>query len=263
MSFSSAYLLIFHGSRDPRSQAGTDRLAQELSECLGRQETTRWVPDLQAGSNSPMQAKSVWYPQVGTAALELAPPPLHEQIRLFANRALTAGCQVLEIVPLFLLPGVHVMEDIPAEIAQAEASLGGALKIVLCPYLGSHPGWHQLLAARRYAFEAKAWILLAHGSRRAGSHQGVEQLASQLGAEIAYWSVEPTLAQTVAELAELGHQQVGILPYFLFAGGITDAIAQQVEQLQQQFPGVQLYLAQPLENSCELAQLVLDLTQPI
>lgn len=261
MSFSSAYLLIFHGSRDPRPQASADRLAQQVSDSIGRQEALRLVSYAPGGSTGPMQVMSTWYPQVGTAALELAPIPLHEQIRLFANRALAAGCQVLQVVPLFLLPGVHVMEDIPAEIAQAERSLGGALKIEVCPYLGSHPGLRHLLAARQNEIQAAAWILLAHGSRRIDSHQGIEELAQQLDAVTAYWSVAPSLAERVAELADLGYQQIGILPYFLFAGGITDAIAEQVEQLQQQYPAIQLFLVDPIDSSEQLAEYVLDLTQ--
>ncbi|NEP61366.1 MAG: sirohydrochlorin chelatase, partial [Symploca sp. SIO2G7] len=67
------------------------------------------------------------YPLVGTATLELAPSPLHEQIQQFANLALRVGCQEVQLLPLFLLPGVHVMEDIPAEAAQAQANLGDSI----------------------------------------------------------------------------------------------------------------------------------------
>ena len=63
------------------------------------------------------------------------------------------------------------------------------------------------------------------------------------------------------ELVSAGHQQIGILPYFLFAGGITDAIAQAVKELKAQFPNVLLHLAEPLGASAELADLILDLIE--
>jgi len=56
-----------------------------------------------------------------------------------------------------------------------------------------------------------------------------------------------------------GYREIAILPYFLFSGGITDAIAQAVEALKLQFPGVSLYLAEPLGVSGELADLIGDL----
>ena len=61
------------------------------------------------------------------------------------------------------------------------------------------------------------------------------------------------------ELVGAGYRQIGIIPYFLFAGGITDAIAVAVEQLQEQFSSVRLDLAEPLGASQELADLIWDL----
>jgi sirohydrochlorin ferrochelatase len=51
------------------------------------------------------------------------------------------------------------------------------------------------------------------------------------------------------------------LPYFLFAGGITDAIAQSVSGLQAQFPRLQLKLAEPIGASAQLADLIVDLIE--
>ncbi len=195
---------------------------------------------------------------MGTACLELAPVPLHEQIREFGDRALKYGYNRIEIVPLFLLPGVHVMEDIPAEVAIAQTTLG-RLKLELKPHLGTHPGLVRLLAKKQATTKAEAGILLAHGSRRAGAKQPVEAIAQQLGVVSAYWAVPPSLASRVQELVTAGHQRIGIIPYFLFAGGITDAIVQSVEQLQEQFPAVEIHLAEPLGASQELALLILDL----
>lgn len=254
---SSAYLLVSHGSRDSRPQVAMERLSWLLSQSQTRTQTTLQVPTI-AGFQGSKSEKNISNPLVGTACLELAPVPLHEQIREFGDRALKYGYNRIEIVPLFLLPGVHVMEDIPAEVAIAQKTLG-RLKLELKPHLGTHPGLVRLLAKKQATTKAEAGILLAHGSRRAGAKQPVEAIAKQLEVVSAYWAVPPSLASRVQELVTAGHQQIGIIPYFLFAGGITDAIAQSVEQLQGQFPAVEIHLAEPLGASQELAPLILDL----
>ena len=249
----SAYLLVSHGSRDPRPQIAMEQLSCLLSHL---QIVTKTVAGEQrrrvALENHQLRIT------VGTAYLELSPTPLHEQIIEFADRALVQGYKRIEIVPLFLLSGVHVMEDIPAEVAIAQKTLGQAIKLDITPHLGTHPGLISLLA-QQVNRKAQKWILLAHGSRRAGAKESVEAIAGQLGALSAYWAVAPSLESRVQKLASAGYQEIGIIPYFLFAGGITDAIAQTVDQLQEKFPSVRLHLAQPLGASQELADLILDL----
>jgi sirohydrochlorin cobaltochelatase len=234
---SSAYLLLSHGSRDPRPEIAMQQLAKLLSQKLANGENL-----------------------VGIATLELNIQPLHQQIVEFAETALALGCKCLKIVPLFLVPGVHVITDIPAEVALAQKALGQDMIIDLKPYLGNHPDLGKLFTQAIATIKVEAAILLAHGSRRAGSQQPVESLAMNLGAVAAYWSVAPSLESRVKELVAAGHEQIAILPYFLFTGGITDAIARAVEELKLQFPRVTFKLAQPLGVSTELADLILDLT---
>lgn len=233
---STAYLLVSHGSRDPRPEMAMQQLAKLVRNKL---------PD----------SKQL----VGIAALELSAQPLHEQIRQFAESALAAGCSSLKIVPLFLLPGVHVMTDIPAEVALAQQAIGEDMMIDLLPYLGTHPGFGKLLARPLANIRAEAAILLAHGSRRPASQEQLSATADNLGAVVACWAVPPSLESRVKELVAAGSRQIAILSYFLFAGGITDAIAKSVEELKLQFPGVTFQLTEPLGASPELALLICDL----
>ena len=266
----SAYLLISHGSRDPRPPQAIAKLAELIRTKLEIQNATRTatlpgnrflpMPDSDRTASA-MVINSAWYPLVGTATLELGDVPLHEQIRQFANVALGTGCNQVQLLPLFLLPGVHVMEDIPAEVALAKASLGQAITINQRSHLGTHPGLARLLANQLATIDADAKILISHGTRRRGGNELVESIADDLGAIVAYWSMTPTLEEQVNVLAGAGHKHMAILPYFLFSGGITDAIAQLVSRLQDQFSELELRLCNPIGVSSELADLIVDLIE--
>ena len=232
-----AYLLVSHGSRDPRPQIAVTQLAQQLS---------LWLQQF-----SPVRSPIL----VATAQLELADKPLHVQIGDFARSCTAVGATRVIILPLFLIPGVHVMDDIPAEIALAESEVGDRVKLVVAPFLGSHPDFANLFARNRSCLSSQS-IILAHGSRRAGGNAIVEQLAHNLDLKVAYWSVTPSLADRVVALVATGTTEIGILPYFLFAGGITDAIDQLVAQLREQFPQVKLILCEPIGNSSELVTTI-------
>ncbi|WGV24452.1 sirohydrochlorin chelatase [Halotia branconii] len=239
---SSAYLLVSHGSRDPRPEIAMQHLAGLVNHKLQK-------------SISPPKSENI----VGIAYLEMSSKPLHEQITKFAQSALAGGCNRLKIIPLFLLPGVHVMTDIPTEIALAQQTFGQDIIIDLEPHLGSKPGLEKLLTKQMATIKTQAWILLAHGSRRPGSQQPVETMAANLGAVSAYWATSGSLESRVKELIAAGKREIAILPYFLFTGGITDAIAQSVEELKLHFPTVTFQLAQPLGASAELADLIWEL----
>ena len=239
LSQSSAYLLVAHGSRDPRPQVAIAQLAQQVQQKM-------------PASDSPSSL-------VGAAVLECAPLPLHEQIQQFSQTAIAQRIHHIQLVPLFLIPGVHVMEDIPEQVTIAQQALGETMTIALSSHIGTHPGLEKLLANRLAQLSADAYILMSHGSRRSGGNQPVEALASKIGAVSAYWSVAPKLEDRLQELAQSGCRKIAILPYFLFSGGITDAIAQTVAQLSHQFPDLDLDLTNPLEVGDHLAQLVLDL----
>lgn len=261
LTFSSAYLLVSHGSRDPRPQIAELRLAQLVRQQLihaYREPFRRGfrIDEELAGATAVMSRTQDLL--VGTASLELAPVPLHESIQQFARRAQAAGLKRLQVLPLFLLPGVHVTEDIPTEVALAQQALEEKVVIELQPHLGSRAGIRNLLAEQLSHIPASARLLLSHGSRRAIANRQIDVIASELGAVAAYWSVSPSLAEQVEALFAAGHRQIGILPYFLFAGGITEAITQRVEQLRLAFPSVQLLLGEPLGATAQLANLIVE-----
>ena len=265
-SFPFAYLLVTHGSRDPRPHWATAQLAQRVVQRLHSRlpqvlplalaSTATRVATYGGQRNQQLASKPAL---VGTAVLELGSSPLPEQIQQFTETVRTAGYRRIRIVPLFLLPGVHVMEDIPEAVAEAQSCLGTAISLELQPYLGSHPQLAQLVADSVKANRDRTWMLLAHGSRRPGGNRPIEQLAQQLGMHPAYWAVEPSARSQLERLVAQGQQRISLLPYFLFEGSLTDAIAQMVKQFVADYPQVTVNLAQPLSHSLQLADLITDL----
>jgi len=263
LTSSSAYLLVFHGSRDSRTQLAASHLAWLLTTELKsktiltqQNHLTQDLLFLQKKRVTTLNPSKI--PLVDAAALELASLPLHESIVLFAQKARKSGYERIKVLPLFLGSGVHVREDIPTEIAKAMKMIDDQIIIELCPYLGKYSGIVQLLTRKFTELSGEGRILVAHGTRLSIVDNPWESLASKLNAISAYWSVPPSLAQQVEFQVAAGKKKIAILPYFLFPGRITTAIASQVVQLQATFPQTELILGQPLGATLELAKLIVE-----
>ncbi len=250
MTPSDSYLLVSHGSRDRRNQIALERLAELVKLKLEAKMLVNSSHD-----DTPIITQMP-LPLVGTANLELAPVPLHQSILTFSEQVQAAGSKRIKIFPLFLLPGVHVRKDIPEQLQIAQQKQSNQVNLKLLTYLGSHPGLIPILQEKFSQMKASGRILLCHGSRRTNAHQPIAAIASQLQALPAYWSVSPSLAEQVTSLVNQGYTEIAIVPYFLFVGKITEAIAQEVTQLQQLFPQVKLLLTQPLGPTPSLANLI-------
>lgn len=294
---STAYLLVSHGSRDPRPQAAMDRLCSRVRTHLqGAVEVIEPVTksgDRTQATSIPESFQQTSYPNrsvgedtagrtsllvrpeeetaqkavertpssiiVKTACLELAALPLSQHIHKLGTQLIDRGIEELKVLPIFLMSGVHVMEDIPAEIEKARTLLGDALTLTVCPHLGSHPDIPSVLAERLASVPAEGSLLVAHGSRRPKGNRIIEGLAKRLDTAVAYWATPPDIETQVIELMQQGHQKLTILPYFLFAGGITDAITHRTEELAERFPKVQFRLLPTLGATDEVASLAIDL----
>jgi sirohydrochlorin cobaltochelatase len=228
-------LMVFHGSHDAQYQAAVPQFLADLRQGWDQLDVGRQY-------------------QFAETFLDCAPEPLHQQIQGYGAKT---GAQAMQLVPMFLAPGVHVMEDIPAEVALAQAQLAG-IELDVLPHLGSWPELGLGLGRSFTADEAVGRIVMAHGSRRAGGNQPIESLAASLGGLAAYWSVAPSLDSAVKTLYDRGMRQIEVLPYFLFAGSLTTGIAQQREALIQKWPDVSIKLLPTLAQQSSLTRLMLD-----
>jgi sirohydrochlorin cobaltochelatase len=247
---SPAYVLVFHGSRDPRPHSAVTQLAELVRAGL----LLRQGISVTRSHCFPVTLLDRPEIFLETASLELSEIPLHQRIEEFARQAEEKGATTLQIIPLFLLAGVHVVEDIPREVSLARSSLPLQIK----PYLGSYRGVQKRVAREFDRFPDSARILLSHGSRRPSGRATIETLAASVKATAAYWSVEPSLADTIETLIATGRDSIAILPYFLFPGTITDESERQILSLSQKYKNVNFFLGQPFGATEELARILLE-----
>lgn len=118
MDAGSAVVLLGHGSRRAEANAGLEEVARAVASLL-RAET------------------------VEVAYLQLARPGLGEAV----ERCVAAGARRIAVVPFFLFPGAHVLEDIPAEAERLRARYPG-VAISVGRVLGDHPKLAEAAADR-------------------------------------------------------------------------------------------------------------------
>ena len=263
MISSRAYLLVFHGSRDSRTLAAASELKQLLLTKYRFKNilTQHNYSEAYLLNDEAKVADAVSLleaPLVDIAALELSSKSLNESLVDFAHQAHLRGVKQIKVIPLFLAPGVHVKQDIPTEIDLALKQLDRPITIELSSYLGKYSGIVSLLSGKFSQLSGEARILVAHGSRLSGVASYYRNLATELDADLAYWSVAPKIASMVEAQIDSGKKKIAILPYFLFPGRITSAIASEVAQLQKRYPQVELNLGQPLGATEALAQLIAE-----
>ena len=254
MNISSAYLLVFHGSRERQYRSTISELGSLLTQQLCWNLT--FLEDSRSRSQRATASKSLSkLPLVDVAALEFADVELWEKIVSFAHTAIAQKYSRLVIVPIFLSAGVHVRGDIPHEIALAKQKLPDSITIESLDFIGN-ASFTALIGQKFAKLATEDRVLLAHGSRLPQGNDRSEQLAQKVNARIAYWAIQPDLTSIVESLARQNQSSIAIVPYFLFSGKITEAIASLVARLQVRFPKNQLHLARPLGATTELAQVI-------
>ncbi len=204
-------VLVGHGSREPAARQALEQLGEHCAVLLPR------IP-------------------IAIAELELASEPLDVQLRTIQNQHPQA---FLEIMPVFMGPGVHVQSDIPEAVARLS-------RVRLHPALGTWPAWAEVVAGRCQAHtNVTAWVLWGHGSRLSEFGANLAQQAAAVSQMLAHKPVElafavqaPTLLQTATTLVQAGHRSIGIVPCFWSPGALLNTLNNQCNQLIEQHPGV-------------------------
>lgn len=230
---SQAYFFVVHGSRNPYYQRQVKKLSDLIKVKL------------------PYLAFTIAY-------LELSDQSLSTKITDFAVKSEKEGYKNVYIVPLFLLSGTHVLEDIPQEVNLAQKN--SLLPLQLIPSLGQSSDLLSLLELKYQQYPHFDRILFCHGTTIEQGHQQSLILADKLNANIAYWSMKPDLITTIEQLVSRGSQGIVILPYFLFSGKIIDTIVLQIEELVKKI-NIPLQLISPLGATEELTDVIIKIIQ--
>lgn len=219
-----AVFLVTHGSRDRRSWLALQNL---LAVARSLQDECSEYGDR----------------YISGGCLEGLDLSLAQQLSEFADEIIKEGIKegiqecITEIVilPLFLLEGIHVSEDIPEQVEIAQNKFLGKLHFRTIAHLGTNPQIPDLLLQQFEKYtdidnaEKTARILVSHGSRLAIANHVVEELATHSQAIAAYWGVEPKIETQIENLLSQGINKINLLPYFLNEGGITETIANKLK----------------------------------
>jgi sirohydrochlorin ferrochelatase len=208
------YFLVTHGSRSPRSFAQVQELAQIVENQLGM--------------------------TIGYGCLEGLELDLTTQIENFIDRS--PSWQKVIVIPLFLWAGGHTSIDIPTAVQTIDRNI----PVEIAPFFGSYAGIPRLLLDRFQSTEGNfsggsARLLIVHGSSYSPALEAMETLADYLHARLAFWNRPATIGESIDHFLGTSIEKIIVLPYFLFAGKITESIGEMLSN-----HGQVVYLPPPL-----------------
>ncbi|NCO75649.1 MAG: sirohydrochlorin chelatase [Cyanobacteria bacterium] len=227
-----AYIFVVHGSRNPNYRHQLHKLTENITKLL---------------------SKEGFSPLLTTAYLELENQPLSFKISDFAQECAIKGYATLKILPLFLLSGTHVLQDIPQQVEIAR--LSSSIPLELMPHLGKSEDLMALLQNKYQQQPTTHRILLSHGTSITQGNQEIKAIAQKLNANIAYWSIFPYFANIIDNLLNYNPESIAIVPYFLFSGKITETIEQEIV-LRSKNTKTKLIFIPPFGATKELAQVI-------
>jgi len=239
-----AILLAGHGSRRERSNEQVRELAADLEARLG-------LP-------------------ADAAFLELAEPAIAEGIG-----GLAPAVSTVTVVHLSLFAASHVKNDVPLAVERARRDHPD-LTVNNGAHLGIHPAIVDLLDDRASAVETDlgvereaddvAVVLCARGSSDPDANADVHKLARLLDEGRAFSRVaptfigvtDPTLDETLHEVARHRPDAVVVLPYMLGDGVLTGRIRDGADGFDAEYPYVDAAAGDPLGTDSRLLDVLAD-----
>jgi sirohydrochlorin ferrochelatase len=114
-------------------------------------------------------------------------------------------------------------------------------------------------------------VIFAHGSSVASANQAVEQVAASASLEggfplyeTAFLDAKPDLRTAAGKLAARGVDRILVVPYFLTLGiHLKRDLPALVKELENDFPGMKMYIAPPLDGHPGLSRILADRAREI
>ncbi|WP_435143600.1 CbiX/SirB N-terminal domain-containing protein [Halobaculum sp. P14] len=239
-----AVLLVGHGSRREKSNDQVRELAAALETRLG-------LP-------------------VDAGFLELADPSIPDAIA-----GLAPSVSSIAVVHLSLFAASHVKNDVPAALQRARENYPD-VSFDNGAHLGVHPAIVDLLDDRAASVEADlgvnreqddvAVVLCARGSSDPDANADVHKLARLLYEGRAFSRVEatfigvtePTLSETLHDVAKHRPDGVVVVPYMLGDGVLTGRIREGAAEFDADYPYVDAACGDPLGTDSRLLDVLGD-----
>lgn len=248
----SAVILVGHGTRD---EEGT-RQFFELGELLSKQ-------------LDPLP--------VGACLLEFQRPTISEVWRELIDNGVSEIC----VAPLLLFAAGHAKEDIPGIIARCQGESAERIKSWAPPTvrysrpISRHRAMIDLIVKRleetASAFDhdpnRTALLMVGRGNRDACAQADMRVLSAVVarrfgfaGVHTAFYAMAtPSLVEMLAVLAEDDrYDSIIIHPHLLFTGRLFEAIARQVAEAAESFPGIAFRMSDYLGPDPLVAQAIAD-----
>jgi sirohydrochlorin cobaltochelatase len=241
----TALLIVGHGSREPRANAGFEGFVRDYAvHARGSQ------PDL----------------TVSHAYVELAQPSLDQ-----ALAELGPTHDRVIVVPLFLFLVGHTKNDVPIALARARAAFPGK-SFIATRELGVHGtmldiAFDRAAAAMPLGDGAAAGtvaVVVGRGSSDPDANGEFYKLARLFGEGRGFHSVLPTfigitkplLPETLDLVGRMRPDRLVVVPYFLFDGKLADKLRAQTAEFCSHYPWIRTAVAAPLGPDMRLFQLV-------
>ncbi|MFO7832593.1 MAG: CbiX/SirB N-terminal domain-containing protein [Halohasta sp.] len=238
-----AVLLVGHGSRREKSNEQVRELAAMLEARLD-------IP-------------------VDAAFLELAEPAIPDAIE-----GLAATVDSITVVQLSLFAASHVKNDVPLAVQRARST--HEVEINNGAHLGIHPAIVDLLDDRAAAVEDElgvdrevddvAAVVCGRGSSDPDANADLHKLSRLLyeGREFSHVEAsfigitEPTLDDSLAEIAKQRPDAIVVIPYMLGDGVLTGRIREWTDEFDAEYPYVDALCGHPLGTDSRLLDVLGD-----
>lgn len=205
--------------------------------------------------------------------IELAEPDVPTGLTACVER----GASEVVVVPLTLLAAGHAKLEVPEHIAEARRQ-HRKVQFHYGRHLGIHPLVLDILAQRLQELEAAApplersqcWLLVVGRGSSDPDANGDLFKAARLawegrgfgGLEVGFSGVTtPSFTDAIHRCVRLGARRVYILPYFLFTGVLIQRMQRQTQELQAQYPEVELCFGGHFGAHPKLVELVFEREQ--
>ncbi|GGM25987.1 cobalamin biosynthesis protein CbiX [Paraliobacillus quinghaiensis] len=193
--------------------------------------------------------------QIQQVAFLEADPNIKEGIAQCVKK----GATEIILMPVFLLPGVHVIKDIPEQVHSAQLTYPDVTIHIGEPLAASSQlitdTADRIFNKKIETKEKQAVLLVSHGSRYKEASETFQLFTEQLQKELKDISVydsylktsEPSFKAKLEELVKTDYQVIYVVPHFFSINSFPEKIEQTVTAFQQMFNENSIVCIDPID----------------